>query len=220
MEKGEEKMKDQNLPMVNNNTDENELKELAARINAIHHNIEEHFKKSLQLAIEIGEDLTLIKAKIGHGKFGRFVEENLDFKDRTARNYMNLFRNKDQLISANVSDLSSAYKLLKNGGKNQESEDEEKFFLTIAVDISGKQIINNALETAMELLETDSKSRAWTYIAYEWFQKTSDIPTLLPLEQAINQIERTYQVRLACERCECITGVKALNIPTKKNPNS
>jgi hypothetical protein len=104
------------------------------------------------------------------------------------------------LISANVSDLSGAYKLLKNGGKNQESEDEEKLFITIAVDISGKQIINNALETAMGLLETDSKSRALTYIAYEWFQKTSEIPTLLPLEQAINQIERTYQVRLTWDK--------------------
>jgi hypothetical protein len=91
---GDVKMKD-DLPVIIKDVEELDLKELAARINAIHHRIEEHFKKSLQLAIEIGEDLTLIKAKIGHGKFGRFVEENLDFKDRTARNYMALFRNKD-----------------------------------------------------------------------------------------------------------------------------
>ena len=81
-------------------------------IGTLHGEIVGHLKTSIEKAIRIGELLTEQKASLRHGEFTPWIEGNLPFTDRTARNYMRLHRKKDRLKTETVSDLKSAYKLL------------------------------------------------------------------------------------------------------------
>ena len=78
----------------------------------LHNEIIGHLTKSLEKAIRIGELLTEQKRTLKHGDFTNWILDNLPFTDRTARNYMRLYDNRDKLKTENVSDLASAYKLL------------------------------------------------------------------------------------------------------------
>src|ERR1051325_6615072 len=40
--------------------------------------------------VEAGKRLIAIKHEVGHGKFGQWIEDNCDFSQSTAENYMNL----------------------------------------------------------------------------------------------------------------------------------
>ena len=89
------------------------LPDLAARINKLHSEIGAALRLSLQHAIEIGGILADAKLQIGHGEFGRWLADNVEFSDRTARRYMLLFEKRDRLKSDTVSDLKTAYGLLE-----------------------------------------------------------------------------------------------------------
>ena len=78
----------------------------------LHAEIIDHFSAGLEKAIRIGELLIEQKNMLGHGEFISWIEKNLPFTDRTARNYMRLHRNKNEIKTENVSDLNSAYKML------------------------------------------------------------------------------------------------------------
>ena len=82
----------------------------------LHKRIEVYLNKSLIDAIRIGELLTLKKSELKHGEYGKWTEENLPFSDRTARNYVNLYKNRKLLKTETVSDLKGAYKLLSGKG--------------------------------------------------------------------------------------------------------
>ena len=89
------------------------------KIITLHNEITEALKSSLEKAILIGQLLIGQKEKLNHGEFTSWIKENLPFTDRTARNYIKLFNNKDMLITETVSDLKSAYRLLSE--KNQDN---------------------------------------------------------------------------------------------------
>lgn len=89
-------------------------------IKKLHGEIISHLTTSFDKAIRIGELLTEEKGKLKHGEFTPWVNGNLPFTDRTARNYMRLYRERDRLKTETVSDLTSAYKLL-NAPKEDES---------------------------------------------------------------------------------------------------
>ena len=78
----------------------------------LHNQIIADLKRSLDSAIRIGELLTEQKENLNHGEFGPWIKSNLPFTDRTAQNYMRLYRERDRLKTETVSDLKSAYKLL------------------------------------------------------------------------------------------------------------
>lgn len=87
-----------------------------SRINEIvdlHNEISGFLKMSLEKAIRIGELLIEQKASLQHGQFGQWLRDNLPFSDRTARNYMGFYNNKNLLKTENVSDLAGAHKLLR-----------------------------------------------------------------------------------------------------------
>ena len=73
--------------------------------------------------------------------------------------------------SANVSDLSQAYRFLKRlkwfDPKEVEKKDgtDKRKFLTLSFDIYQEEIIMTAVEKAKELLGTDSNTRAFEIIA-------------------------------------------------------
>jgi hypothetical protein len=88
-------------------------KSLVEEIKKLHSEVISHLKMTIPQAIRIGELLGQQKGRLGHGAFGKWIEENLPFTDRTARNYMRLYNEKDRLLKTEtVSDLKSAYNLL------------------------------------------------------------------------------------------------------------
>ena len=70
-------------------------------------------KTSLEKAVRIGELLTEQKANLKHGEFGSWIKANLPFTDRTVRNYMSFYRNRELLKTESVSDLTGAYRYVR-----------------------------------------------------------------------------------------------------------
>jgi hypothetical protein len=86
------------------------LGERAEKIIALHNEIKSMAVSCLEKAIEIGGLLTEQKRQVGHGNFIGWINENMPFTDRTARNYMRLFENRDNIRCLN--NLSDAYLML------------------------------------------------------------------------------------------------------------
>jgi hypothetical protein len=82
----------------------------AEQINTLHRNITELVRRSVSSAIEVGRLLSETKAALQHGEFTGWIKDNLIFSDRTARNYMRLYDNKDRVLQAES--ISEAYRLL------------------------------------------------------------------------------------------------------------
>lgn len=94
----------------------------AREIRELHSDIMAALQSSLEKAVRIGELLAQRKAALPHGRFIPWIEAHLPFSDRTARNYMRLFRERDRwLKSESVSDLrlGAAYKLLAGPAVNE-----------------------------------------------------------------------------------------------------
>jgi len=78
----------------------------------LHAEIGESFRMSVEKAIRIGELLTSIKQRIGHGQWGSWVEENLPFSQRSAERYMALTAVQIKIDSVSDLSLFDAYRLL------------------------------------------------------------------------------------------------------------
>ena len=74
------------------------LKTAAAHINRLHAEATNCCKAGLIKAKEAGEALLQAKEAIKHGAFEAWVNEECDFSVRSARRYMDIHRNWDQLI--------------------------------------------------------------------------------------------------------------------------
>jgi len=83
------------------------------KIIELHEKITEYQKLSLDSAIEAGRLLFEAKERIKHGLFGQWIYENLPFCDRTAQNYMKLYKYREVLKKEKVSSLTDAYFSLK-----------------------------------------------------------------------------------------------------------
>ena len=81
-------------------------------VRRLHGEILNSFRLSLEKGIRIGELLTEQKEALKHGEFTTWVNENLPFTDRTARNYMRVYHERDKLKTESVSDLKGAYEFL------------------------------------------------------------------------------------------------------------
>lgn len=82
---------------------------LIDEINRQHKTVEEAAARTLEHAIECGRLLTIAKDRVGHGEWLRWLSDNFDGSDRTARDYMRLHEHADQLGGANrqrAADLS------------------------------------------------------------------------------------------------------------------
>lgn len=67
------------------------------RINAEHRACEVAAHSAVEHAINAGELLTEVKAELGHGEFGTWLEANFEGTARSAQTYMKLARNRDAL---------------------------------------------------------------------------------------------------------------------------
>ena len=82
------------------------------KIVSLHNTVLSHLNNAMECAVELGGLLVEQKEALPHGKFGTWIADNLPFSDRTARNYMRVYRNRDALKRKSVSDLTEGYKLL------------------------------------------------------------------------------------------------------------
>lgn len=78
----------------------------------LHEQIMGNARKSLDLAIRAGGLLMEQRNTVEHGQWESWVRAHFSFTPRTASNYMRIYRERDQIKSANVSDLADAYELL------------------------------------------------------------------------------------------------------------
>lgn len=67
---------------------ETRLKALATEINTIKHTTQ---RLMMQAAIDIGQRLAEVKAAVGHGNWGKWLLENVDYSERTAQNLIRLY---------------------------------------------------------------------------------------------------------------------------------
>jgi hypothetical protein len=84
----------------------------AEEINRLHRDLEALAIQSLDHAIRIGELLSKVKTQLPHGRWIPWLNSNVKFSERTARNYMRVFENRAMLKSASVADLGEAYQML------------------------------------------------------------------------------------------------------------
>jgi Protein of unknown function (DUF3102) len=86
----------------------------AEEINRLHRDLQALAMQSLDHAIRIGELLSKVKTQLPHGRWIPWLNSNVKFSERTARNYIGVFENRMALKSARVADLTDAYKILSN----------------------------------------------------------------------------------------------------------
>ncbi len=143
----------------------NDLKNAATEIHKLHGEIGGYIKIGLEKGVRIGEILVGVKGKLPHGEFLPWIKNNALFKERSARNYMNLYKNRDVLKSASVADLNSAYKLLSHYKKEtQLKPDEDDFLKNYQQDMSTwlEKIILSVHDNPIELTEDQKRTMAIT----------------------------------------------------------
>jgi hypothetical protein len=97
-------------------------------IGCLHQQINGLAGRCLEKAIQIGKLLNDTKEGLGHGHFLDWLKK-LPFTDRTARNYMRVFEHRAELKMANVSNLTTAYRLLEAPEARLSDENVEPFIL-------------------------------------------------------------------------------------------
>jgi len=145
---------------------EQTLTQLAAEINAI----KNHVRETVYIATcRIGEKLLLAKGAVGHGNWGRWLKDNVDYSERTAQNIITIyknFNNKETKLFGTVPDAELLGKLnqsqllalssIKDEEKRTEFMNEHKEELP---DMS-KQELTKALVELKEAKETVTKKDA------------------------------------------------------------
>lgn len=104
-------------------------------------------KNSLKDAIGLGKFLVGKKAEIGHGGFGQWIEENLVFKERTARRYMNLYEQRslfslDETDSVTDLGISRAYKMMAKTNEKKVKGQKKEIAKMISISTSCRQFVD------------------------------------------------------------------------------
>lgn len=142
---------------------EQTLTQLAAEINAI----KNHVRETVYIATcRIGEKLLLAKGAVGHGNWGQWLKDNVDYSERTAQNIITIyknFNNKETKLFGTVPDAELLGKLnqsqllalssIKDEEKRTEFMEEHKEELP---DMS-KQELTKALAELKEVKEVVAK---------------------------------------------------------------
>ncbi len=78
-------------------------------IEQLYSEFQDYIKKSLIIAIRLGELLFQQKLLMVHGTFTHWAKRHLPFSLRTAQNYMKLYSYKEELAQKNITTISDAY---------------------------------------------------------------------------------------------------------------
>ncbi len=137
----------------------NELDTITAtKINTMHEGIITRLTECIDKAIEIGELLSAKKEELKHGEFCLWIKDNLIFTDRTARNYMRLFENKDKILQAG--NISEAYKMLEAPKTETVSDLIESKIKRIRIDeiMNKRQSIKKTSDAKIEYIKNHPDS--------------------------------------------------------------
>jgi hypothetical protein len=132
-------------------------------INSLYADVCEASRPAFENAIELGRLLHRAKLKAGR-HWTEWAERNLTFTVRTASNYMRLVKNEPLLLSENVSDLNTAYKMISKP-KKEKVEPKDPFtteqretilkmvndFLVVLITESGENL-RGAIDLVIEKL--------------------------------------------------------------------
>jgi hypothetical protein len=83
------------------------------KIKRLHLETSSYLTIALWKAVEIGQLLTEQKEELKHGEFMPWIKANMPFSTATARNYMRLWERREDLKLLTVSNLKTAYKVVK-----------------------------------------------------------------------------------------------------------
>jgi len=92
---------------------------IAIRIIELHDSVIGGMRNVLQNSILIGEELSKKKQELGHGNWIPWIDSNLPFSERSARNYLRLYENRDILNRQPIADLKSAIKFLSDSSMDE-----------------------------------------------------------------------------------------------------
>ena len=120
----ETRAKQQILPTENTEIVLGESAAFLSEIRSLHGDVLQAARLSFEKGVRIGELLTEIKKRCGHGNWLQYLEENLPFPERTAQQYMRLFAKQDALKSANFADLSISQAYLHLAKPTPPSKDQ------------------------------------------------------------------------------------------------
>lgn len=94
-----------------------------SEIRELHADFEASARRGLAHATRIGELLTEFKSDKAIGAYGnweKWLAENVPgIKKRTAENYMAIYRKREDIKSASVTDLTEAYRLIRKSTKQE-----------------------------------------------------------------------------------------------------
>ncbi len=102
------------------------------KITEYHEEIKNLIINSLEKAFAIGLLLLEQKKDMIHGEFIPWIEKNLSFGERTARNYMMVYKKREMLNRKAITDLNTAYIILKETKRNKNIEKRINFRKEIA----------------------------------------------------------------------------------------
>jgi len=99
----------------------------ADEINALHKEVNKHARSALEKAIRIGELLVANRAAVRHGDWLNWLKKNIAVSDQTARNYIRIYEDRDNLKFKIVLNLTDALALLakKTDRKAAPAKDEK-----------------------------------------------------------------------------------------------
>ena len=144
---------------------EQKLSQLAAEINAI----KEQVRETVYLSTcRIGEKLLLAKGAVGHGNWGQWLKDNVDYSERTAQNIITIyknFNNKETKLFGTVPDAELLGKLNQSQLLALSSiKDEEKREALVVVDNDnlklaiGRKAINVRLASKLTRYKLEVKT--------------------------------------------------------------
>jgi hypothetical protein len=83
-------------------------------ITSLHGEVIQEARTTLRKAIRIGELLTSVKPRLGHGKWLPWLAANVPFRQETASDYMRCYQQRDKFKSGLKPNLTQAVKMLRD----------------------------------------------------------------------------------------------------------
>lgn len=106
--------------------------------------IRDRMGRAVQNIVEIGERLLVVKEKLGHGQFGKWLDGEFGWTDRTARNFMGVARH---FKSETVSDLNLSARTLYLLASDSVPDDVRDQFIEAAK--AGEQVTHAEVKAAV-----------------------------------------------------------------------
>jgi hypothetical protein len=89
------------------------IESVIEEISSFHQKIKNNFGSSFNYACEIGKRLQQVKKNLQHGEYGIWLEQNCEFSNRTAQNYVDLYENRQKIEDRGPNSFNDAYDTIK-----------------------------------------------------------------------------------------------------------